>query len=85
MQHAEDVERKGHYEKVCLKGKCSTLTREFQQANSAGAGAGEPLYFSDEGQPIYTYMVSVPPCEQTLDQISYCIGNLQSRGARGIM
>ena len=26
----------------------------------AGAGASEPLYFNDEGQPVYTYMVSVP-------------------------
>ena len=24
------------------------------------AGAGEPLYFNDEGQPVYIYMVSVP-------------------------
>ena len=50
--------KKGHYEKVCLKGKCSAHSLETPQANSAGAG--EPLYFSDEGQPAYTYMVSVP-------------------------
>ena len=52
--------KKGHYEKVCLKGKCSTHSLEASQANSIGAGAGEPLYFNDEGQPVYTYMVSVP-------------------------
>ena len=52
--------KKGHYEKVCLKGKCSTHSLEAPQASSAGAGAGEPLYFNDEGQPVYTYMVSVP-------------------------
>ena len=52
--------KKGHYEKVCLKGKCSTHSLEAPQASSAGAGASEPLYFSDEGQPVYTYMVSVP-------------------------
>ena len=52
-------EKKGHYEKVCLKGKCSAHSLETPQANSAGAGAGEPLYFNDEGQPVYTYMVSV--------------------------
>ena len=51
--------KKGHYEKVCLKGKCSTHSLEVPQAGSAGAGAGEPLYFN-EGQPVYTYMVSVP-------------------------
>ena len=52
--------KKGHYEKVCLKGKCSTHSLEAPQAGSAGAGASEPLYFNDEGQPVYTYMVSVP-------------------------
>ena len=50
--------KKGHYEKVCLKGKHSAHSLETPQANSAGAS--EPLYFSDEGQPVYTYMVSVP-------------------------
>ena len=50
--------KKGHYEKVCLKGKCSAHSLETPQANSAGAG--EPLYFNDEGQLVYTYMVSVP-------------------------
>ena len=50
--------KKGHYEKVCLKGKCSAHSLETPQANSAGAS--EPLYFNDEGQPVYIYMVSVP-------------------------
>ena len=52
--------KKGHYEKVCLQGKCSAHSLETPQANSAGAGASEPLYFNDEGQPVYPYMVSVP-------------------------
>ena len=50
--------KKGHYEKVYLKGKCSAHSLETPQANSVGAG--KPLYFNDEGQPVYTYMVSVP-------------------------
>ena len=50
--------KKGHYEKVCLKGKYSAHSLETPQANSAGAS--EPLYFNDEGQPVYTYTVSVP-------------------------
>ena len=50
--------KKGYYEKVCLKGKCSAHSLGIPQANSAGAS--EPLYFNDEGQPVYTYMVSVP-------------------------
>ena len=52
--------KKGHYEKVCLKGKHSTHSLEVPQANSAGAGASEPLYFNDEGEPVCPYMVSVP-------------------------
>ena len=54
--------KKGHFEKVCLKGKCSTHSLEAPQAStsSAGAEASEPLYFDDGGQQVYTYMVSVP-------------------------
>ena len=54
--------KKGHFEKVCLKGKCSTHSLEAPQASTstAGGGASEPLYFDNGGQPVYTYMVSVP-------------------------
>ena len=58
--------RKRHYEKVCLQGKCSAHSLETPQANSAGARASEPLYFNDEGQPVYTYMVSVPHANKHL-------------------
>ena len=53
--------KKGHFEKVCLKRKCSTHSLEVPQASTSTAGAGasgEPLYFDDRGQPVYTYMVS---------------------------
>ena len=33
---------------------------------SAQAGASESLYFNDEGQPVYTYMVSVPHANKHL-------------------
>ena len=56
--------KKGHYEKVCLQGKCSAHSLQTPQANSAGAS--EPLYFNDEGQPVYTYMVSVPHANKHL-------------------
>ena len=55
--------KKGHFEKVCLKGKHSTHSLEVPQASNTsttGAGTSEPLYFDDGGQPVYTYMVSVP-------------------------
>ena len=53
--------KKGHFEKVCLKAKCSTHSLEVPQASTspAGAGASEALYFDDDGQPMFTHMVSV--------------------------
>ena len=57
--------KKGHYEKVCLQGKHSAHSLETPQT-LAGAGASEPLYFNDEGQPVYTYMVSVPHANKHL-------------------
>ena len=61
--------------KVCLKAKCSTHSLKVPQAStsSAGAGAGEPLYFDNDGQPIFTHMVSVSSCKQTFDQVSHSI------------
>ena len=58
--------KKGHYEKVCLQGKCSAHSLETPQTTSAGAGTSEPLYFNDEGQPVYTYMVSIPHANKHL-------------------
>ena len=76
--------KKGHFEKVCLKGKCSTHSLEVPQASTstAGAGAGEPLYFDDEGQPVYTYMVSVPHANKHLikSPISLDYETLRYRG-----
>ena len=63
--------KKGHYEKVCLKGRCSAHSLETPQANSAGAG--EPLYFNDEGQPVYTYMVSVPHANMNKHLIKFSV------------
>ena len=53
--------KKGHFDKVCLK-KCSTHSLKVPQAStsSAGAGAGEPCYFDDDGQPVFAHMVNVP-------------------------
>ena len=63
---AEGCGKKGHYEKVCLQGKWSAHSLETPQMTSAGAAASKPLYFNDEGQPVYTYMVSVPHANKHL-------------------
>ena len=49
--------KKGHFEKACLKGKHSTHSLEVPEASNNATG--EPLYFSDDGQPVYAHMVSV--------------------------
>ena len=77
--------KKGHYEKVCLKGKCSAHSLETPQVNSAGAEAGEPLYFSDEGQPVYTYMVSVPHVNKHLIKFSIALEPTTLRSNRNNM
>ena len=66
MLLAEGVAKRGHYKKVCLQGKHSAHSLETPQMTLAGAGASEPLYFNDEGQPVYAYMVSVPHANKHL-------------------
>ena len=60
--------KKEHFEKVCLKAKHSTHSLVVPQAStsSTGAGASEPLYFYNDGQPIFTHMVSVPHANKHL-------------------
>ena len=51
---------KGQFEKVCLKAKHSTNSLKVPQASSSFTGAGEPLYFDDQGQPVFSmHMVTV--------------------------
>ena len=59
--------KRGHFEKVCLK-KHSTHSLEVPQVStsSAGAGASESLYFDDDGQQVFTHMVSVPHANKHL-------------------
>ena len=75
--------KKGHFEKVCLKGKCSTHSLEVPQASTSTAGAGasgEPLYFDDGGQPVYTYMVSVPHVNKHLMKFPIALDYTTLRG-----
>ena len=77
--------KKGHFEKVCLKGKHSTHSLEVPQASTstAGAGASEPLYFDDGGQPVYTYMVSVPHVNKHLIKFPIALDYLTFRDRTG--
>ena len=76
--------KKGHYEKVCLK-KHSTHSLEVPQASisTTGAEAGEPLHFDDGGQPVYTYMVSVPHANKHLIKFPIALDYLTLRDRTG--
>ena len=50
---------KGHFEKVCLKSKHSTHSLKVPQASTSSTGAGDPLYFDDNYQPVFAHMISV--------------------------
>ena len=74
--------KKGHFEKVFPKGKHSTHSLEVPQAftSTAGVGASEPLYFNDEGQPVYMYMVSVPHVNKHLIKFPIALDYSTVRG-----
>ena len=77
--------KKGHFEKVCLKAKCSTHSLEVPQAStsSAGAGTSEPLYFDDYGQPIFAHMVSVPHANKHLIKFPIALDHTTLRSQIG--
>ena len=71
--------KKGHFEKVCLKAKCSTHSLEVPQASTSSAGASEPLYFDDDGQPVFAHMVSVPHANKHLIKFSIALDHTTLR------
>ena len=75
---AEVLERRD----TLRKAKCSTHSLEVPQAStsSAGAGASEPLYFDDDGQPIFTHMVSVPHANKHLIKFPIALDYTTLRG-----
>ena len=72
--------KKGHFEKVCLKAKHSTHSLEVPQSSTSSAGAGEPLYFDDDGQPIFTHMVSVPHANKHLIKFPIALDHTTLKG-----
>ena len=81
-QCVEVVERKDTLRRSVSKLNNSTHSLEVPQASTstAGAGASKPLYFDDDGQPVYTYMVSVPHINKHFDQVPQSIGPYELRG-----
>ena len=48
---------KGHYEKVCMKGKSTHLVNVPEASTSSTSS--DPDYFNEHGDPVYTHMVGV--------------------------
>ena len=75
---------KGHFEKGCLKAKHSTHSLKVPQASASSTGAGKPLYFDDQGQPVFAHMVSVLHSNKHFIKfpISLDYGTLRGRGSK---
>ena len=74
---------KGHFEKVCTKAKHSTQSLEVPEASNNSTG--EPLYFNDDGHPVYTHMVSVLLMNKHLIKFPIDLDYLKLRGGSGLM
>ena len=48
---------KGHYEKVCMKGKCSTHL--VNVPGTSNSSTSDQDYYSEHGDPVYAHMVNV--------------------------
>ena len=77
------MERKDTLKRCGLK-KRSTHSLEVPQASNntstTRAGASESLYFDDGGQPVYTYMVSVPHVNKHLIKFPIALDYSTLRG-----
>ena len=79
----EAVERKDTLRRSVSRGNIPhTHSLEVPQASTStsGAWAGEPLYFDDEGQPVNTYMVSVPHVNKHLIKFPIALDYSTLRG-----
>ena len=76
--------KKGHFEKVCLKAKHSTHSLEAPQTSTSSAGPAEPLYFDDDGQPIFTHMVSVLHANKPLIKFPISLDYTTLRGQKEV-
>ena len=66
---------------VCLSAKHSTHLLEVPQASTSSTGAGGPLYFDDQGQPIFsTHRVSVLHLNKHLIKFPIALDYLRLRG-----
>ena len=70
--------KKGHFEKVCLKAKRSTHSLEVPEASNNSTG--EPLYFNDDRQPVFTHMVSVLHANKHLIKFPIALDYMTLRG-----
>ena len=62
---------KGHYEKVCIKGK---LTYLVNVPDTSANSSSEPDYFNEYGDPVYAHMVNVKETNWKKHLIQFPIG-----------
>ena len=63
---------KGHYEKVCMKGKSTHLVNVSEASTSSTNS--EPDYFNEHGDPVYAHMANVKEINWKKHLIQFPIG-----------
>ena len=71
---------KGDFGKVCLKSKHSTNSLEVPQASNSATGAGNPLYFNDDGKPVFAHIISVLHSNKHLIKFPIALDHATLRG-----
>ena len=85
-QCAEVVEKRDTLRKSVSRLNIPHIHSEVPQASTstAGAGATEPLYFDDDGQPVFTHMVSVLHASKHLIKFPIALDYMTLRGRNKI-
>ena len=84
MVCAEVVEKRDTLRKTVSRLNVPHIHLRFHRLSTSSAGPGEPLYFDDDVQPIFTHMVSVPHANKHLIKFPISLDYMTLRGMKKV-